>query len=148
MYKYNSDTGIQNAKRDYVIGVPNDEDEDEVRSKMVESFTEASRQLYDNGNGQLGSISGLVASNYGYHIIMYTGKIANIETNKNADEVCLALNNAYTALHSEKTIFDEILETLLTQNDKCEDIKMLYINEYKASNQVIKYTDRIKELYE
>ncbi|MBQ8749626.1 MAG: hypothetical protein IJZ29_04090 [Clostridia bacterium] len=148
VYKYNSDPGIQNANRDYVIGIPNEEDEDEVRSNMVESFTEASRALYNNGEGEIGSISGLVATEYGYHIIMYTGKIENIETNQNADEVCLKLDSIRTTLHSEKTIFDEVLESLLTQQNKGEDVKMLYINDYKANNKVIKYTDRVKELYE
>lgn len=143
VYKYGSDPGIQNTERDYVIGI--EKDDDLTRSNMVEAFTNTSRDLYATGN--VGAISGLVQSDYGYHIIMYTGNIANIETNNNPDDVCLALSKAYTTLHGDKTIFDEILETLITRNDKCEDVKSLYVNEYKAQHQVKKYTDRISDLY-
>ena len=144
VYKYNSDTGIQNKSRDYVIGV--EKDDDLTRSNMVESFTNASRELQTAG--VVGAISGLVLSDYGYHIIQYTGDIVNIEATQNADEVCLVLDNTYTTLHGNKTIFDEILETIMKRQDKCDEVKMLYINDYKAQNKVIKYTDRIKELYE
>ena len=123
-----------------------EKDDDLTRSNMVETFTKASRELQTAG--EVGAISGLVLSDYGYHIIQYTGDIVNIKTNQNADDVCLALNSTYTTLHGNKTIFDEILETVMKRQDKCEEVKMLYINEYKAKNKVIKYTDRIKELYE
>lgn len=143
VYKYNSDGGIQNKSRDYVIGV--EKDDDITRSTMVESFTNASREL--QSAGVVGAISGLVLSDYGYHIIQYTGDVANVTTNKNADEVCVALDSVYTTLHGDKTLFDEVLEKVLSVSDKCEDVKTLYINEYKAENAVIKYPDRIKDLY-
>ena len=55
MYKYNEDGGIMNAAYPYVLGVAN--------SKMVESFTDASREL--NTAGVYGGVSGLVESEYG-----------------------------------------------------------------------------------
>ena len=70
MYKYNEDGGIMNADYPYIIG-KND-------SKMVESFTEASREL--NEAGEYGAISGLVKSEYGIHIIYYMGKCTNLFT--------------------------------------------------------------------
>ena len=67
MYKYNEDGGIMNADYPYIIGL-ND-------SKMVESFTNASREL--NEAGVYGGVSGLVESQYGLHIIYYMGKCEN-----------------------------------------------------------------------
>lgn len=67
MYKYNEDGGIMNADYPYIIGT-ND-------SKMVENFTNASREL--NEAGEYGAISGLVESEYGLHIIYYMGKCTN-----------------------------------------------------------------------
>lgn len=96
MYKYNEDGGIMNADYPYVIGV-ND-------SKMVESFTDASREL--NDAGVYGAVSGLVESQYGVHIIYYMGKCTNLFTfNSNGD---VTLNDNY-----EITVTDQDSEELI-----------------------------------
>jgi len=79
MYKYNEDGGIMNADYPYIIGV-ND-------SKMVETFTEASREL--NEAGVYGAVSGLVESQYGLHIIYYMGKCTNVFTFDSNNDVTL-----------------------------------------------------------
>lgn len=147
VYKYNSDPGIQNKNRDYVIGV--DKGDDITRSKMVEPFTNASRELYEQGD--VGALSGLVLTDYGYHIIQYTGKVENIvvpadENLSYADELCVKLDSVNTALHSDKTVFDEVVESLIKSNDKSNAINTLYITEFKANHEVIKYVDRYSEL--
>lgn len=126
MYKYNEDGGIMNASYPYVIGEKDDQ------SKMVESFTEASREL--NLNGEYGAISGLVQSNYGLHIIYYMGKCQNPYTiasdgtiNLRATIVVDEANDVYASdallleqtylnnLHN-KTVFDQVYESLVSDN--------------------------------
>lgn len=128
VYSYNMDSGIKNSAQDYVIARAIKEDT-ESRSKMVQTFTDASRTMYEAylytqaGNdiatlkgtgiteeeikelrdgayigykdnyddyiddltfagktialggqvGGIGTMTGLVKSTYGYHIIMFTG---------------------------------------------------------------------------
>ena len=79
MYKYNEDGGIMNADYPYIIGT-ND-------SKMVENFTNASREL--NEAGVYGAVSDLVESEYGVHIIYYMGKCTNVFTFDSNQDVSL-----------------------------------------------------------
>ena len=91
IYKYNTDPGMVNPEFEYVMGINN--------SKMVEPFTDAARELYGYEKKQVfesgqpvlsdgkptyewkersdftpikSSVSGLVMTDYGAHIIMYT----------------------------------------------------------------------------
>lgn len=117
IYKYNQDSGIMNAKFDYVVGTKT--------SGMVKSFTEVVRTLYNdgkanyspvtvtpeynqdielyfpNGVGYAGAISQPFleeASNYsGYHIVLYTGTLKNVV----ADNV--TTSNVYEKLSQNKT---------------------------------------------
>lgn len=112
MYKYNEDGGIMNADYPYVIGTEN--------SKMVENFTNSSREL--NDAGEYGAISGLVESEYGLHIIYYMGScdnVVSVNTNgileiQESDIVKLdeqKLNNL-----NNKTVFDLVYEQLTEDN--------------------------------
>ena len=139
IYKYNQDTGIINAKFDYVVGTKN--------SAMVESFTEVVRKLYNNGQtsftdeaknqeaeydsdvtlkfpngvGFAGAISEPFlqeSSNYsGYHIVMFTGTLKSMAIED------LTKNNVYSKLSAEKTsvaygqnMFEFIYEKLAKDN--------------------------------
>lgn len=70
MYKYNEDGGILNAKFDYAIGANG-------TTSMVESFTNSAIDLYNAGYA--GAISDVIESEHGYHIILYTNKLSNID---------------------------------------------------------------------
>ncbi len=70
MYMYNEDDGILNAQFDYAIG-------SKGSTTMVEPFTNAAIELYDLGYA--GAVSGIVESSYGYHILVYTNKLSNID---------------------------------------------------------------------
>lgn len=70
MYKYNEDDGILNAQFDYAVGANG-------TTGMVEPFTNAAIDLYNTG--YTGAISDIVESSYGYHIILYTNKLTNID---------------------------------------------------------------------
>ncbi len=120
MYMYNQDTGIQNATFDYVVGTKT--------SPMVESFTKATRDLYNedmidatNGVGYAGAMSSYILEendNYsGFHIVMYTGTLKN-EVNPQTltvDNVVEKLGSIKTSESKNQTLFeyyyDEIIET-------------------------------------
>jgi hypothetical protein len=70
MYMYNEDDGIMNAQFDYAIGANG-------TTTMVEPFTEAAIDLYNLGYE--GAVSGIVESSYGYHILIYTNKLTNVD---------------------------------------------------------------------
>ncbi len=118
MYKYNEDDGIMNAAHPYVIG--------ENESKMVENFTNSSRELNQSGN--YGAVSGLVQSEYGVHIIYYMGKCENLfefqsdgtihlQANYTENDVpksdILKLTTTYLNRLNNKTVFDMVYETLV-----------------------------------
>lgn len=125
IYKYNEDTGIQNADRNYVIGVdyttPDTEEGTSytVSSNMVYEFNDAAISLYNFGNGKIGDLSGLVRSDYGIHIVVYEGKVENLFTgiDKNfklttSDIETLISKQARLKAGSRKTIFDEIFDEI------------------------------------
>ena len=97
LYRYNVDPGIINAQFDYVVGTET--------SPMVESFTNAVRELYDNGNGEVGAVTMVYEENSsykGYHIIIYTGTLDNVYGSK-SDLNNLTTANVYDKLSSTKT---------------------------------------------
>ena len=111
MYRFNEDDGIMNAEYPYVIGT-ND-------SKMVESFTDASREL--NEKGEFGAISGLVESEYGVHIIMYLGKCENLFTLSDegvnlTNQDVIKLDHKLLNPLNNKTVFDKVYESLVKDN--------------------------------
>ena len=108
LYRYGEDTGVVNAEYPYVIGTQT--------SQMVESFTNASRELNDEGT--FGAISGLVPSEYGVHIIMYLGKVENLFTIDKVSDFNLVnsdidkLTETKLSPLNNKTVFDKIFEQL------------------------------------
>lgn len=147
MYKYNEDDGIMNADYSYIIGT-ND-------SKMVESFTNASREL--NQIGTYGAVSGLVQSEYGIHIIYYMGECKNLfEFNEDGS---ISLSDFYvneengtrevgsdilklteTKLNNlnNKTIFDLVYESLVSDNySEFENINLETIKHNKDIKVVV-----------
>lgn len=150
IYTYNSDPGIQNAEKDYVIGVAIDEEE-ESRSKMVESFTKASRQLAENydkyvkGEGELDLLSGLVESEYGYHIILFTGYASNMEVSTNVAEAMEDLNSYTINAHTDETYLQKIYDSLYEALNTYETYQESILNSYKAEHQVVKYPGRYSE---
>ena len=147
VYSYNLDPGIKNAEKDYVIGKKIDEDT-ETRSKMVESFTKASRDLYDAylEDGQLGNISGLVLSENGYHIIMLTGVAENMVVSENSVEACEDLNNYYVNAHTNQTYFHKIFDSLVSDNKNYESFTNGILIDFKNNNEIIKYTSRYSDM--
>lgn len=118
IYQYNQDPGMFNATNNYVIGV--DKDGNAV-SNFVESFNNAGIALYNNDNGEIGDISGLVRSEYGLHLLVYTGACRNLfdaidssfELNESAIET---LYSTRVNLLVDKTYFDVLYDEIYTDN--------------------------------
>ena len=133
MFKHTEDdSSTLNAQYNYVIGVDYTEntydDQENLKtnykaySSMVENFTNEAIRLYDHGNGQVGDHSTtLIKSNYGYHILMYAGKIENL-----CDNVSLSMNvqsDVVERLYETKlnvcrdyTYFDLLYDELVKDN--------------------------------
>ena len=150
MYEYNEDTGNKNRDYDYVIGAKN--------SQMVESFNEAARELYDNGNGEIGSISGVVESEHGLHILVYLGPVENwfdVEdintfslTSQTAEDLERNINYITQTKLSNlntKTIFDYVFTKLSTSNVSI--LEVLNLNSLKHDVGITKYPNAVKDLY-
>lgn len=150
MYKYNEDTGNKNQDYDYIVGTED--------SKMVETFTAAARELYNNGEGNLGDISGLVESEYGFHILFYVKPVENFFTisnintfsltNTTGEELQENINIITTTKLSElnvKTVFDLAYEKL--EKDNFSLLETLHLNILKADLKITKYPNNYSDLY-
>lgn len=147
LYKYNVDTGIVNAKYDYVVGTST--------SAMVESFTDAVRGLYDNGNGKVGTLSDLILeendSYSGFHIVLYTGTLNNMFVSR-TDLNNLTSQNVFTKLNGEKTsisynqtlfekFFDEVAQ------DNYSTYRNNLVNSLKEGANTVYQTNNFKDLF-
>lgn len=144
MYKYNQDDGALNAEYLYVVGTEN--------SQMVEPFTNSARKLYNEGNGEFGSISGLVQSEYGVHIVFYAGPITQafpIKVNSidnvvlNTSDVQVLADTLLNPLNN-KTLFDKVFASITAQTSSQDET--MYINNLKKDLKITKYVSRYKDL--
>ncbi|MBQ3048130.1 MAG: hypothetical protein IJD48_03860 [Clostridia bacterium] len=143
IYKYNQDSGIINAKYDYIVGTKT--------SGMVASFTEVVRELaaldentkqekintnyvqqqaeynkdvtlvFPNGVGYAGAVSAPFleeASNYtGYHIVLYTGKLKSIAANTlTEDNLFEKLSKAKTSVAYNQNYFEYLYDLVAKDN--------------------------------
>ena len=138
IYKYNQDDGMFNADRNYVIGIdyttPDTENETPytIHSNMVENFTNAAIQLYNQGEAKIGDVyapqaddlsSGLIRTEYGIHIMVYEGKVENLFTgidqnfNLTVNDIAeLDSNRARLKAGEAKTVFDSLYEEVNKDN--------------------------------
>lgn len=117
LYKYNVDTGIINANYDYVVGTQT--------SVMVESFTESVRDLYNNGEGKVGTMDLIYEENdsySGYHIVLYTGTLNNLfasQTELNtltSANVFSKLSREKTSISYNQTLFEKLFDEVAQDN--------------------------------
>lgn len=96
LYKYNVDSGIINAKFDYVVGATE-------TSSMVEDFTKISRELYKEGIGSVGMAYNNDSNYTGAHIVLCTGVLENVFNSKE-DLKNLSTNNVFSMLSAKTSI--------------------------------------------
>ena len=129
-----------NAEYAYVIGTE--------ESRMVESFTNTSRDLHEKG--VYGEISGLVVSEYGVHIIFYMGGINNQFEIDNAAEFKLEESDIEKLVSKKlnefnnKTLFDKVFEQLSADNYSI--FENMNLNVIKKDIKITEYPDVYKNL--
>lgn len=140
LYTYNEDGGIMNAEYAYVIGTE--------ESRMVESFTNTSRDLHEKG--VYGEISGLVVSEYGVHIIFYMGGIENpIEIDSISDfkikeyDIEKLVSKKLNQFNN-KTLFDKVFEQLSADNYSI--FENMNLNVLKKDIKITEYPDVYQNL--
>ncbi len=171
IYKYNDDPGIRNAEYNYVMGVNKSQAESASESdlveledgrkykkysKMVDEFTLAGTELYNDGYGQIGDLSGLVMTEHGFHVLMYTGECKNyfdsiVDGLNGGQEVLLGtgaietLYNARLNVCVNKTIFDVIYEELTQDNFASFESANTSLLREKAS--ITRYESKFNDLF-
>ena len=154
IYRYNEDTGMFNADSNYVIGI---DSEGEVVSSFVDSFNTASVKLYNSGTGKFGDsvltgntndyTEGLVPSEYGLHLIIYTGACENLfDSLSVSDEQAIEkLNNTRVNPLVDKTYFDVLYDEIYQDNySYYESINLEYLKEnYNITIYRGRYSDLI-----
>lgn len=125
--KYNSDPGMQNleqldssskAKHEYIMSSTAE------NNQMVEAFTTASIELFDAGIK--GEISGLVWTEYGAHIIMYTRDVSEFiytgVKGMESQSVEMLKNNyadtlfATLTAYGQRTMFDTLVDAYFSRS--------------------------------
>lgn len=158
VYKYNEDEGIQNADRNYIVGVDYTTPDTEkgtnytVHSNWVDEFYTPAVDLYDYGSGKIGAISGLERSSYGIHIIIYEGKVENLFSgvDKNfklnaSDIETLISDKARLKAGVDKTIFDEIFDEINTT--RYSIYESMDLTRLRNEVDIKYYPDHFKDLY-
>ena len=139
MHRYSQDDDTLNAESCYYI--PTDSSKD----VMQEDFANVSRELYDNGNGQVSAIKGFAETSYGYHVIMYTGKAEKV-SDAGSNETILSNLDSYklNPLYN-KTLLDKVIENVtLTSYSQYESN---ILNQIKAGKKITKNVSAYKDLY-
>lgn len=144
--KYNSDPGMQNLDQlnsstqkpqyEYLMSGTAE------NNNMVEEFTEASIELFENGIK--GEISDLVWTEYGAHIIMYTRDLADfIYTGASGMEgsVIEVLKGNYAdtlfaplTSYGNRTCFDTLVDSYFTRS--YSNYRSFILNDYKNEHQI------------
>lgn len=150
IYKYSGDGGNKNATYEYIIGKNN--------SQMVEEFTDAARELHNNGKGKFGDISELVVTEYGVHILAYLEPVKNAFTIHNVNNFSLITGNTEkmesiietlitTKLSqlNERTLFDYIYEQVLF--DKFSSFEGMNLSVLKQNLEIKIYNKNYSDLF-
>ena len=139
MHRYSQDDATLNASACYYIPT------DSTKDTMEENFANVSRELYDNGNGQVSAISNFAETSYGYHIIMYTGKATNISASGNNQTIVERLNGYYLNPLYNKTMLDQIIENITLTSYSTYENNIL--NQIKADKNIVIYPSSYNDLY-
>ena len=139
MHRYSQDDATLNASACYYIPT------DSTKDTMEENFANVSRDLYDNGNGQVSAISNFAETSYGYHIIMYTGKATNISASGNNQTIVERLNGYYLNPLYNKTMLDQIIENITLTSYSTYENNIL--NQIKADKNIVIYPSSYNDLY-
>ena len=146
IYMYNEDTGMFNADSNYVVGVDN---EGNAVSSFVEEFNDAAIELYKGGKAQIGDISGVIKTQYGYHVLIYTGACENLfdgitSSFELSEEAISVLYNTRVNILVDETYFDVLYDEIYTDNFAYfEETNINYLRE---NYNIYEYSGRYSDL--
>ncbi len=141
-FKYQGDTAVYSSTYDYVIPT------DPTKDTMVKSFADTSREL--RKSGVVGKVSGLIKSEYGYHIIVYTGEVTNFLSDVTNKQVVLnTLLNTRLKADRNKTYLDLVYESINSNLDNFNTWTQNIVDTYRNGiKEVVWYPHRYKKFYE
>ena len=167
-YYYNDDTTYLNQDKLSVFGISNSgevlynttyssvnvSDESMENYEMYNEFQEAIKALYNDGKAEVGDVSNVVRGSDGVYILFYAGEVNNLFSGITEDfsltqRDVLKLANTTVNVFTEKTIFDQIYESLYVdsaygeyEESSIESLKnSLTIGEGGIVKRVDKYSD-------
>lgn len=132
IYKYTGESSF--LSRDYDYAIPLDKQYD----SMVDEFATASRDLQKTG--QVGTYSRLVYTQYGAHIIMYTGAPSNANDNIDATTI-QDLENAKLKSSSTKNMLDLFISKVTKSDYNVQQEKL--IDQLRDGKQITIYKTRL-----
>lgn len=146
IYEYNEDTGMINATNNYVIGIDKDGN---VVSSFVEEFNNASIELYKKGDAKVGDISGFVRTDYGIHVIIYTGACENLFNGVDSsfelnDQAINLLSSTRVNVLVDKTYFDVLYDEIYADNSQYYD--NIHLNYLREDYVIQEYSGRYADL--
>ncbi|MBQ8762203.1 MAG: peptidylprolyl isomerase [Clostridia bacterium] len=133
IYRFNMDDGVNNAETCYYIPT------DSANDQMVKEFANASREAR---KGSVGTISGLVESTYGYHIIMYLGERTSLPEDGTVSVV--ELSNFYLNPLNNKTMLDKVIEQIAISNYASHEKSLLA--QIKSGKETVYYKGAYEKL--
>lgn len=170
-YYYNDDTTYLNQDKLSVFGISNSgevlynetyssanvSDESMESYDMYNEFQDAIKALYNNGNAKVGDVSNVVRGSDGVYILFYAGEVNNLFSGITEDfsltqNDILKLANTTLNVFSDKTIFDQIYESLYVDS-AYGDYEESSINRLKNSlttgndGGIVKRVDKYKDLF-
>ena len=109
MYRFNDDEGNMNADFYYVVNL-----DTSVEDQMVKEFADTARSLHKNT--AVGSVSEMIITEYGYHILFNAGAVKNITAD--IDSLTFEdLFSNYTSLSENKDMFNYLFDKLALDGD-------------------------------
>ena len=136
-FEYSTDTNSLGTEMDMNIPA------DATKDQMVKPFANASRELRAEGNK--GDITGLVKTDYGYHIIMYLGEYENINPTLGTDALMARLDSTLLSYLSNKTMLDKVIEQIKLETYSQHEQSM--IEQLKSEASIVYYVDAYKGMY-
>lgn len=138
IYKYNTDPGIFNNAKGYAVGPTPDKDKGETEKYMLE-FAVGARELKEKSN--IGAISDLILTDFGFHILYYANNIKTGIPTKLSE---------FETPGEYKTYYKILKDQLVTQqeNERFTDWQNEKISYYEnlVNGPIVKYVNRYKNL--
>lgn len=139
MHRYSQDDATLNADSCYYIPT------DSKKDTMQEDFANKSRDIYNNGNGKVGTISNWAETSYGFHIIMFTGKANMLNDNGSNETIVEKLNGYFLNPLYNKTMLDLMIENVTLTSYNTYETNIL--NQIKQSKNIVTFASSYNDLY-